>query len=86
MRGGFQVEIPNRVRKEMRALPDILLERVFEVLRGLALDPFPSGVKKLQDRPEYRVRVGDYRILYEVDTKARVIVISAVLHRSEAYG
>ena len=86
MRGGFQVEIPNRVRKEMRALPDILLERVFEALRALALDPFPSGVKKLQDRPEYRVRVGDYRILYEVDTKARVIVISAVLHRSEAYG
>jgi mRNA interferase RelE/StbE len=86
VRGGFQVEVPNRVRKEMRVLPDFVLERVIEALRGLALDPFPQGVKKLQDRPEYRVRVGDYRILYEVDTQARVIVISAVLHRSDAYG
>ncbi len=86
MRGEFQVELPNRVRKEMRALPNVILERIIEALRNLAFDPFPQGFKKLQDRSEYRIRVGDYRILYEVDTKARVIVISAVLHRSDAYG
>jgi hypothetical protein len=45
VRGGFQVEVPNRVGKEMRVLPDFVLERVIEALRGLALDPFPQGVK-----------------------------------------
>ncbi len=85
MREGFQVEIPNRVRKEMRDLPDDLLTRILEVITTLQLDPLPTGTKKLQDRSEYRIRVGEYRILYEVDFKTRVVEIVAVLHRKTAY-
>ncbi len=85
MRDGFQVEIPNRVRKEMRVLPDEVLERILEVITALQSEPLPTGTKKLQDRPEYRIRVGDYRILYEVNFKTRVIEIVAVLHRHGAY-
>ena len=60
MREGFQVEIPSRVRKEMRDLPDEILERILEVITTLQFDPLPTGTKKLQDRSEYRTRVGDY--------------------------
>ncbi len=85
MRDGFRVEIPNRVRKEMRDLPDEILERILEVITALQVNPLPTGTKKLQDRSEYRIRVGDYRILYEVDFKTRVVEIVAVLHRRSAY-
>ena len=61
------------------------LSAVLHQRRQLSLEPLPTGTKKLQDRPEYRIRVGDYRILYEVDFKTRVIEIVAVLHRRSVY-
>jgi mRNA interferase RelE/StbE len=85
MREGFRVEIPNRVRKEIRDLPDDMLQRVLVEIQALQINPLPQGVKKLRDRPEYRIRVGDYRVLYEVDFNARILEIVAVLHRKSVY-
>jgi mRNA interferase RelE/StbE len=57
------------------------------VARLLALEdnPRPSGVKKLQGQESYRLRVGDYRILYTIDDKSKKIFIMAVGHRREVY-
>ena len=85
MKDGFQVEVPNRVRKEMRDLPDEILLRILSELITLQSNPLPLGTKKLQNRSEYRIRVGDYRILYEINFKDKMIEIVAVLHRRSAY-
>ena len=55
-------------------------------IEGLRTDPFPRQAVKLSDTERlYRIRVGDYRIVYEVDTQAKQIVIHYVRHRREVY-
>jgi mRNA interferase RelE/StbE len=71
--------------KEFEALPNTIIERVREKIRSLARDPRQPGAKKLQGRPEYRVRVSDHRILYTIDDSNRVIDIITISHRSDAY-
>ena len=48
-------------------------------------DPFPRGTKKLKGTDGFRIRVGDYRILYRVDPASHVITVGAIKHRKEAY-
>ena len=70
--GKYSVELKPSARKELERLPGRLIERVFPKLESLASEPRPSGCKKLKggDR-EYRVRVGDYRVVYTVDALLR---------------
>ena len=66
----WTVEVQRSAEKELRALPPQLRERIANVLRAMKDDPFPHGVKKLKAREGYRIRVGDYRILFRVDRDA----------------
>lgn len=56
-------------------------------IQGLVAEPRPSGVKKLRDAAGdlYRIRIGDYRVIYEIDDAVIVVVIIRVRHRREAY-
>ena len=74
-----------RVEKALAALPQEIQIRILEKLQELAENPFQANVKKLKDRSGFRVRVGDYRIIYEVDTKGRLVIILVVAHRNDAY-
>ena len=49
-------------------------------------NPRPRGIKKLSGREEYRLRVGDYRVLYLVDDRNRIVTIVTIGHRREVYG
>ena len=80
----WRVELGRRADRELRRLPDDLLRRIVDRIQRLADDPWPPGVKKLQGGG-YRIRVGDYRILYDVDSSARVVVVHAVGHRRDVY-
>ena len=60
-------------------------KHIIAAIRSLADNPRPSGCKKLVNRPERRLRVGDYRILYLVDDVRRTVSISAIAHRREVY-
>ncbi|HYM62815.1 MAG TPA: type II toxin-antitoxin system RelE/ParE family toxin [Thermoanaerobaculia bacterium] len=71
--------------KEFEALPSNVIERVREKIRSLARDPRQPGAKKLQGRPEHRVRVGDHRILYTIDDVGQVVDITAISHRGDVY-
>jgi mRNA interferase RelE/StbE len=63
-----------------------LLQRIDQALRGLAEDPRPPGARKLVGNEEgRRLRIGDYRILYDVNDTDRVVTVGRILHRSEAY-
>jgi len=72
--------------RDLAKLPRDVLRRVDDRIRTLAENPRPPGSEKLKGAEDlYRVRVGDYRILYRIDDKARVVRIARVRHRRDAY-
>jgi mRNA interferase RelE/StbE len=81
----YKLGLKRSAEKELLALDDKVALRVAEAINALMENPFPHGAIKLTDRSGYRTRVGDYRILYEVDTKAHVIEVTAIRHRRDAY-
>ncbi len=60
-------------------------DRVNKLIARLGENPRPPGVKKLTTREGYRVRVGDYRILYVVDDEAKIVIIYRVMARGGVY-
>ena len=82
----YLVTLADSVRKELRDLPSHVIERVLSKIRELAGDPRPSGCKKLHGYNDYwRIRVGDYRIVYTVDESKKLVDITRVAHRKEVY-
>ena len=83
--GEYEVRIRSSAKKEMKSLPKEAISRIILAIRDLKTNPRPHGGKKLQDREEYRIREGDYRILYLIDDRVRVVDIVGVNHRKDAY-
>ena len=73
-------------QRDFKSLSGTVQRRIDAHILPLAEDPSPRGSEKLEGLEGlYRVRVGDYRILYTVDTKQRVVTIAKLRHRREAY-
>ena len=84
--GLYRVEFKPSVQKDLRALPRPMVTRVLDYIEKLAEEPMPRESLKLTGAERlYRVRVGDYRIVYEVDVDDRLVLIHYVRHRREAY-
>ena len=81
----YRLEVSHTAHRQIRRLPVQTQERVNRVIAGLAENPRPPGAKKLTARDGYRVRVGDYRILYQVDDEAKVVTIHRVMSRGDVY-
>ena len=81
----WELEIASSAKREMRRLPDNLLRRINQKILLIVQNPFLQGSTRLKDRKGYRIRVGNWRILYDVYAKERRIIIFAVGHRSKAY-
>ncbi len=71
--------------RSYRRLHGPLRDRIRAAIDGLALDPPPPGIVKLAGRDDYRVRVGDYRIVYAVDDRQHVLIVARIAHRREVY-
>jgi mRNA interferase RelE/StbE len=80
----WRVELSTKAQKELARLPDKDLQRAIDRIQKLAGDPWPHGVIKLEGGG-FRLRVGDYRVLYDTDSKTRVITVYAIGHRREVY-
>lgn len=82
-----EVVLAAQAERDLKRLTAALFRRVIAAVRALAAVPRPPGARKLHGsgRDDYRIRVADYRILYEVDDTARVVRILRVRHRREAY-
>jgi len=81
----YSVSIGKSAQREIKALDQTVRNRVIRALRTL-IDPRPSGCKKLVGLPNlWRIRVGDWRVLYEIHDEAREVTIVRVRHRSRAY-
>jgi mRNA interferase RelE/StbE len=82
----YAVTFSRSARKELEEFPPQLVERIFPKIESLALQPRPAGCKKLKGAQNlWRIRVGDYRVVYSLDDSRRAVDIVAVRHRSEAY-
>ncbi len=82
----YSINFKPSVEKDLRSLSPSLVVRVMEHIESLRSNPFsPQAVKLSGAERMYRLRVGDYRIVYEVDTKSRQVMIHYVRHRREVY-
>lgn len=82
----YKVLLHAKVQKEIMALPSEIKSRVLSVIDQLAHEPIPAAAAKLQGRSDcYRIRVGDYRIVYEVHVTEIVVYVVGVAHRQEVY-
>ena len=72
--------------RDHRALSPDIRERILRALHTLETDPRPSGAVKLTGRLDrWRIRVGDYRIIYQVDDSSDQVLVLRIAHRREAY-
>ena len=82
----YEVHLERSAERDLKRLSAEDFERVVASIRALADDPRPSGCRKLSgSRTDWRIRVGDYRVLYEVEDKDKVVNVMRVRHRREAY-
>ncbi len=82
----YGLHIVPSVEKEMSRLPTTVQARFSKRILSLGDNPCPRGVRKLSGREEYRLRVGDYRILYVINDRSHTVTILAVGHQREVYG
>lgn len=81
-----EVLIERGAEKDLNRLPPDLFQRVVTAIRGLKDSARPPGSRKLAGTPPgWRIRVGDYRIIYEIDDPAKCVRILRVRHRREVY-
>jgi mRNA interferase RelE/StbE len=81
----YAVEVKPTARKELEALPDSILSRVVARLEALHHRPRP-GCKKLKGyKDHWRVRVGDWRVVYIIDDAAKLVSVTRIAHRREVY-
>lgn len=82
----YEIAFQSSVEKDLRKLSAENCDRVMSRIEAFASDPFPSQAIKLKGTESlYRVRVGDYRIIYEVDSEMHCILIHYVRHRRDVY-
>ena len=83
---GHVVVARPRTRNTLHLLDPLARKDVLAVMRALADDPRPAGATILQGyRPWLRIRAGDYRMIYAVDDRARVVTVAVVGHRRDVY-
>jgi mRNA interferase RelE/StbE len=83
----YSLEIKQSAQRELDALDDPLFGRIDAKILALADKPRPAGCKKLKGhKDQWRIRVGDWRVLYIIDDEAKLVAVTAVAHRRQAYG
>ncbi len=81
----YDVSISRRAQKELAKLPDHAYQSVRGAVRALAQNPRPPGSIKLTNRAAWRIRVGDYRVIYEIHDQQLVVIVVHVGHRRDIY-
>jgi mRNA interferase RelE/StbE len=82
----YSLEIKQSAQKELDALDDALFTRIDRKILALADNPRPAACKKLKGyKDQWRLRVGDWRVLYIIDDAAKLVTITRIAHRREVY-
>lgn len=81
----YDIAILRRAQKELTELSTGVYERVRDSIGALAQEPRPPGCVKLTNREGWRIRVGDYRVIYEIDDQQKTVTILNINHRRDIY-
>ena len=81
----YDIFILRSAQKQLSKLPALAYARVRDAIFALAEDPRPPGCLKLKDREGWRIRVGDYRVIYEIDDTESIVTVLDVDHRRDVY-
>jgi mRNA interferase RelE/StbE len=84
----YAVSFRRSAEKDLQRLDDNVQGRILQAVDGLEKNPRPFGFRKLQGRRRddaFRIRVGDYRIVYTVDDSSKVVTVERIRHRREVY-
>lgn len=82
----YEIKYHREVLKDLGKVPNNIVERIGKIIKDLVNNPLPWGHKKLSGKLNaYRIRVGDYRIVYIIDSEENQIKIMRVRHRKEVY-
>lgn len=83
--GKYRVEIKRSAAKEIEQLPRKDMKALLDTIGSLSDNPRPHGSKKLSAQEKYRIRCGDYRILYAIEDAVLIIYVVKVGHRKDVY-
>jgi mRNA interferase RelE/StbE len=82
----YEVLLETRAERDLKKLSGEVFHRIIPLLKSLAEDPKPKGARKISgSKNDWRLRIGDYRVIYEIDERAKCIRIMRIRHRREAY-
>ncbi len=82
----YELLLESRAQRDLRRLPPDTFKRVIRAIEVLAANPRPAGCRKIAgSENDWRIQVGDYRVIYQIDDTARVVRVMYVRHRREAY-
>lgn len=81
-----EIHIERRAERDLKRLPAGEFDRIIRAIRSLAKEPRPTGCRKIEgSKRDWRIRIGDYRVVYEIDDSAQAVRVMRVRHRSEVY-
>jgi mRNA interferase RelE/StbE len=82
----YEVYLERSAEIDLKRLPTSIFHRIIPQIKTLSGNPRPSGCRKITgSKNDWRIRIGDYRIIYEIDEKAKAVRVMRVRHRREIY-
>jgi mRNA interferase RelE/StbE len=81
----YEIELSSAAAHDYKKIPNSEIEHINDAIDQLEINPRPVGYKKLQNRNAYRVRAGNYRIIYEINDRELFILVIRIRQRSDVY-
>lgn len=82
----YEVLLERAAERDLKALTANLFQRIVPRIRDLAHNPRPPGCHKIVgSKNDWRIRIGDYRVIYEIDDRKKLVKVMRIRHRREVY-
>ena len=81
----YKIELSKRVRKDFRKIPEHDANRILSEIKALAEEPLPSSSKKLKGEELFRIRIGNYRVIYSIQDEKMIVFVVKGGHRKDVY-
>ena len=81
----YKIFIEKPAQKSLSRIPSVYQDRIISAIQALAKNPRPAGCKKLSGREAWRIRIGNYRVIYEIHDDRLIILVIVIGHRKDIY-
>ena len=81
----YEIQIRRKAQKSLAKISEPFQSNIIESINSLAHNPHPTNSKKLIGRPAWRIRIGNYRVIYEIENKLLIILVLDIDHRKNIY-